>query len=189
MDGKCCPKAWPLASHAQAGSDLAIETILRNNGCLLIDAERPAGRAKTQHDFAMSSNSENAPPTPPGRLTWVLRRADQLAIAILVLVALVSMVGWWIAHGGLRGELVEFHQGPRRTIRFVVDINQADAAELAQIPGVGEKLAARIVAYRNTHGPFRAHDELRRVPGIGQKTLQSMQPYLRPLPPQAAPDR
>lgn len=123
-----------------------------------------------------------APSPAPGRLAWVLRRADQLTVAVLVFLALVSMMGWWIAHGGLTGELVEFEQAPRRTIRFLVDINQAQAAELAQIPGVGEKLAERIVAHRAAQGPFRSHDELRHVPGIGPKTLQAMRPYLRPLP-------
>jgi len=135
------------------------------------------------------SNSEQTPAASSGRLRWILRRADQAAIAVLVLASLLSMLGWWVAHGGLSGELVEFEHGQRRTIRFLVDINQAEAAELAQIPGVGEKLAERIVAHRHTHGPFRTHDELRQVPGIGQKTLQAMRPYLRPLPPDAAKDR
>lgn len=131
------------------------------------------------------SDSQKASPPASGRLAWVLRRADQVAVAVLVLAALISMVGWWVAHGGLRGELVEFERGPRRTIRFLVDINEAEAAELAQVPGVGDKLAERIVSYRASRGPFRSHDELRQVPGIGPKTLQAMRPYLRPLPPPA----
>ncbi len=136
----------------------------------------------------MSAPPKPPPPPPaPSRLAWVLRRADQLAVAVLVLAGLISMIGWWVAHGGLRGELVEFQHGQRRTIRFLVDINEAEAAELAQIPGVGEKLAERIVAHRAAQGPFRSHDELRQVPGIGPKTLQSMRPYLRPLPPPADP--
>ncbi len=131
------------------------------------------------------SLSEKEPRPAPGRLEWFLHRADQLAVALLVLAGLVSIVGWWVVHGGLSGQLVEFEQAPPRALRFLVDINQADAAELAQIPGVGERLAERIIAHRETHGPFRTHDELLKVPGIGRKTLQGMRPYLQPLPPAA----
>lgn len=133
------------------------------------------------------NDSPKLPPPPSGRLVWVLRQADQLTVAVLVLAGLAAMVGWWVAHGGLGGELVEFERGQRRTIRFLVDLNEAQAAELAQIPGVGERLAERIVTHRATRGPFRSHDELREVPGIGPKTLQAMRPYLRPLPPPAGP--
>jgi len=53
-----------------------------------------------------------------------------------------------------------------------VDINTADAAELAgAINGVGEKKAATIVEYRNTHGPFASVDDLSRIKGIGAATV------------------
>ena len=49
-----------------------------------------------------------------------------------------------------------------------VDINTADAATLASaIKGVGEKKAATIVAYRETHGPFMRVEDLSNVKGIG----------------------
>ena len=53
-----------------------------------------------------------------------------------------------------------------------VDINTADATTLASaINGVGEKKAATIVEYRNTHGPFASVDELARIKGIGAGTI------------------
>lgn len=63
-------------------------------------------------------------------------------------------------------------------ITFVIpgrlNVNRATAAELEKLPGIGPTLAARIVAYRAEHGPFRAVDELVRVPGIGPKTLEGL---------------
>ena len=48
-----------------------------------------------------------------------------------------------------------------------VNLNVADAEELAALPGVGEVLAARIVAYREQHGPFARIEDLDAVSGIG----------------------
>lgn len=63
-------------------------------------------------------------------------------------------------------------------VTFVIpgrlNVNRATAAELEKLPGIGPTLAARIVAYRTEHGPFRAVDELVRVPGIGPKTLEGL---------------
>jgi len=54
-----------------------------------------------------------------------------------------------------------------------VDINTADAATLAgAIKGVGEKKAATIVAYRETHGPFTRVEDLSNVKGIGPGTIE-----------------
>lgn len=50
------------------------------------------------------------------------------------------------------------------------------------LPGLGETLAKRIVASRESEGPFRDHDDLRRVRGIGPRTLERIRPYLLPIP-------
>ncbi|MCI2105195.1 MAG: ComEA family DNA-binding protein [Intestinimonas sp.] len=55
-----------------------------------------------------------------------------------------------------------------------VNINTADAAELATLPGIGEKKAAAIVADRAENGPFRIPENLTRVKGIGEKTLENL---------------
>ena len=49
-----------------------------------------------------------------------------------------------------------------------VDINRASPKTLERLPLIGPKRAARIVAYRNTHGWFGSVDDLDRVPGIFQ---------------------
>jgi len=55
-----------------------------------------------------------------------------------------------------------------------LNLNRATAKELEALPGIGPALAARIVAYREEHGPFAALDDLLRVPGIGPKTLDRL---------------
>ena len=123
-------------------------------------------------------------PDSCSRLTpnWLLRRADQAAVAGLVLLGLASIGAWWVAHGGCRGRLVEIDRAEPRTAKFEVDLNQADWPELIQLPGIGETLARRIVESRDREGRFLDHDDLQRVRGIGPKTLERVRPYLRPMP-------
>jgi competence protein ComEA len=118
----------------------------------------------------------------PHRPNWLLRRADQAAVAALVVAALAATAGWWAVHGGWRGRLIEIDRADPLVARFEVDINAADWPELMQLPGVGPTLAHRIVQSRQTAGPFADHEALRRVRGIGPKTLEQIRPYLRPMP-------
>jgi len=48
-----------------------------------------------------------------------------------------------------------------------VAVNSATPGELLCLPGIGAVLAARIVAEREAHGPFRDIADLARVPGMG----------------------
>jgi len=54
-----------------------------------------------------------------------------------------------------------------------VDVNAADAASLADaLTGVGPKIAAAIVEYREANGPFTSADDLLNVKGVGPKVLE-----------------
>ena len=55
--------------------------------------------------------------------------------------------------------------------RARIDINSATAEELEALPGVGDVTAARIIAYRQQHGPFRTVDDLIHVQGISDRTI------------------
>ena len=49
-----------------------------------------------------------------------------------------------------------------------VDLNTATAEELDTLPGIGESLAGRIIAYREANGPFRTIEQIMEVSGIGE---------------------
>ncbi|MBN2023946.1 MAG: helix-hairpin-helix domain-containing protein [Pirellulales bacterium] len=119
-------------------------------------------------------------PTPDPH--WLLRRADQLGVALLVLAGLGGSIGWWFAQGGWQGRLVEFERAAPCQARFQVDLNAASWPELAQLPGLGETLARRIVASREEDGAFLDHDDLLRVRGIGPRKLDAVRPFLLPMP-------
>ncbi len=55
-----------------------------------------------------------------------------------------------------------------------VNLNTADAAALDTLPGVGPKIAERIIAWRTEHGRFSSVDELAEVDGIGDKLLSRL---------------
>jgi competence protein ComEA len=52
-----------------------------------------------------------------------------------------------------------------------INLNTATAAELERLPGIGQKVAARIVEYRQKNGPFKKVEELMNVQGIGEKSF------------------
>lgn len=56
-----------------------------------------------------------------------------------------------------------------------LNLNSADEEALTALPGIGEALAARIVAYREEHGPFGAVEDLTNVSGIGQGKLAALE--------------
>ena len=59
-----------------------------------------------------------------------------------------------------------------------VNLNQADQAELEQLPRVGPVLAQRIIDWREQNGPFTRVADLDAVPGIGPAMLSSLEPLV-----------
>jgi len=61
-----------------------------------------------------------------------------------------------------------------------ISLNQADVRQLARVPGIGVRLAERIVAYRETYGPFASTEDLLDVAGVTERGLERAAPFLRP---------
>jgi competence ComEA-like helix-hairpin-helix protein len=60
-----------------------------------------------------------------------------------------------------------------------IAINRASASQLEVLPGVGPKLAQRIVRYRQQHGGRIASlQQLDEVKGVGPKMLVRLEPYI-----------
>jgi competence protein ComEA len=112
----------------------------------------------------------------------LLRAADQVSVAALVVLALIGMGVYWLVQGGATGGLIEIDRAAPLEARFQVDVNAATWPELAQLPQIGETLARRIVENREKGGQFADHVDLLRVNGIGPRTLERMTPFLLPMP-------
>ena len=68
--------------------------------------------------------------------------------------------------------------GPTATVSATVgseakvNINTAGVKELTTLSGIGPKVAERIVAYREAHGPFKKPEDLRKVEGVGKALVE-----------------
>lgn len=55
-----------------------------------------------------------------------------------------------------------------------IDINAADAALLAELPGIGPSKASAIIEDREANGPYESAEDLTRVSGIGEVTVEGL---------------
>ena len=60
-----------------------------------------------------------------------------------------------------------------------IDINTASKDALMTLPGIGEKLAQRIIDFREANGPFQKVEELELVNGIGTKTIEKLRDLVK----------
>ena len=82
------------------------------------------------------------------------------------------------------------HQKLNQGSAVVLNINHASADDFVTLPGIGPKLAAQIVAYREKHGPFLRVEDLLVHRGIGPKKWKMILPHLRVAPePKASRER
>ena len=71
-------------------------------------------------------------------------------------------------------ETTEISSEETEGIRFPISINDAGKEEFMALPGIGEVLAERIVAFREENGNFSVPEELLNVEGIGKKRLEEI---------------
>jgi competence protein ComEA len=61
-----------------------------------------------------------------------------------------------------------------------ISLSTASDGELQTLPGIGPAMAARIIAFREQHGPFTSVDELDEIPGVGPATMERLRPLVCP---------
>ena len=83
----------------------------------------------------------------------------------------VSRSGGWVVEASTTVEAEAWFPADAGRI----NINTASVELLKELPGIGDALAARIVEYRETQGPFDAPEELMEVKGIGEKTYGNLE--------------
>jgi competence protein ComEA len=93
-----------------------------------------------------------------------------LGVFLAILVGLLAFRGYGSSLGARPTEPVA---------PDLIDLNAADQQELAQVPGVGPKLAEVIVDHRRLHGAFKSVDELRTVRGVGPVTFEKIRNQFR----------
>jgi competence protein ComEA len=69
---------------------------------------------------------------------------------------------------------------PEKCIVFSIplNLNEVEEEHLTLIPGIGPRLAQRIIQYRSKKGGFRKIEELIEVRGIGEQKLRNLELYL-----------
>ena len=116
---------------------------------------------------------------PNDRAVLWLRRGDQIVVGLLVASLLILLGIHWLRLSRWGSAPVELSSQQPREYYYSLDINSASWVEWAQLDGIGEKLAKRIVADRDERGPFRNPGDVNRVRGIGPKLLEKLKPFLR----------
>lgn len=59
-----------------------------------------------------------------------------------------------------------------------ININTATSQQLQKLPGIGETIANRIIAYRNSKGKFEKIEDLKNVSGIGEAKFNNIKDYI-----------
>ena len=67
---------------------------------------------------------------------------------------------------------------PKQSHKGLLDLNRATDQDFDALPGIGPRLAERIMEYRQSVGAFHSLDELRAVKGIGKKKFERIRPLV-----------
>lgn len=57
---------------------------------------------------------------------------------------------------------------------YTVNINTGSIPELSILPGIGEKMAEKIIEYRTKYGSFEVIEDIMKVPGIGTQVFEDI---------------
>ena len=70
------------------------------------------------------------------------------------------------------------HEKDKRLPLVLIDINEADSAQLISLKGIGPTLAGRIIRFRDRLGGFHSKEQLKEVYGLPDSTSQQIAPRL-----------
>ena len=70
--------------------------------------------------------------------------------------------------------------------KATLNLNTATLDQLETLPGIGRKVAERILEHRTKSGGFKKIEELMNVKGIGEKSFLKIKPLITVAPPPKA---
>lgn len=95
---------------------------------------------------------------------------------VILFLIIVALIGIGINFLGKRYSKVEVIAYLSQEIGKV-NLNKADKDMLMGVSGIGEKIAQRIIEYRERHIKFKYIEELKDIKGIGESKYEAIKEY------------
>lgn len=109
-----------------------------------------------------------------------MNRAHPRLAGAMAVMTLFSATGFAAARLGPRAPAFDPLSGPSARLPiWRVDVDVAPVGEIEALPGVGPRLAERIVRDRAAHGPFGGAQGLDRVAGVGPALIERINAFVR----------
>ena len=122
---------------------------------------------------------------------WTQRRLEKITLLLTALFVALTLLWFLVPRGDPAAPAPVTAAHSLRTVQppetpdapgilegEVLDLNTASEADLTRLPGIGEKRAADIAAWREENGGFVSEEELMEVSGIGEGTYERVSPYI-----------
>lgn len=106
------------------------------------------------------------------------QKAVSIALGALALALMACVVFRYSSAAGFGEVSLAPAELPSARQYALIDLNRADADELRTLPGIGEVLAERIIAWREENGGFHSKEDVLAVQGIGDATYEKIAPFI-----------
>ena len=106
-----------------------------------------------------------------------MKNSAAYTLLVMGLVLIALMAGFFLGRNSTYSPVIISSVPTQTQQSGLLNINTASQEELMRLPGIGEVLAQRIVAYRKANGPFSRLSELTLVEGIGLEILEEITDY------------